>query len=110
MSSRSRSSSFTVGLLLGTAVGTVAGLLTAPRTGKETRALLKKSAQALPELAEDLSTTLQIHAHRLSDSALLSWKETLDRLQDAVDAGTEAAQAQRQRLQEFTPPKNQKQT
>ncbi|MDY7015939.1 MAG: YtxH domain-containing protein, partial [Cyanobacteriota bacterium] len=44
------------GMLVGTAIGTVVGLLFAPRSGRETRQLLKKSAEALPELAEDLST------------------------------------------------------
>lgn len=97
--SNSRTSRFAVGMLFGAAIGTVAGLLAAPRTGKETRALLRKSAEALPELAEDLRTTLQLQAHRLSDSAVVRWNETLVRLQDAIEAGTDAAQAQHQRLQ-----------
>lgn len=98
--SSSRSVLFATGMLLGTAVGTVAGLIAAPRTGKETRRLLKKTTEALPELAEDLSDSLQIQAHRLSGSALQRWDETLDHLKEAIIAGSAAAQAQRQRLQE----------
>ncbi|HAX75327.1 MAG TPA: gas vesicle protein, partial [Cyanobacteria bacterium UBA11372] len=62
--SENRSGSFIVGLLLGAAAGTITGILVAPRPGRETRKLLKKSADALPELAEDLSTSVQIQADR----------------------------------------------
>ncbi len=98
MSNR-RSGSFIGGLLLGAAAGTLAGWLSAPRTGRETRALLKKSADALPELAEDLSASLQFQADRLSVTALRQWGDTLDRLQEALNAGVEAANSQRQIIQ-----------
>ncbi len=97
MSNR-QSSGFLGGLLLGTAIGTVVGILTAPKSGRETRLLVKKSAEALPEIVEDLSTSLQMQADRLSITAFKQWDETLDRLRDAVRAGAEAADAQRQML------------
>jgi gas vesicle protein len=87
------------GFLVGAAIGTVAGLLYAPRTGRETRQLLKKSADALPELAEDLSTNLQVQAGRLSESAVQQWDDTLTRLREALGAGVEAANAQRRVIQ-----------
>lgn len=93
-----RSSSFLGGLLVGATLGTVAGLLAAPRSGRETRYLLKKSADALPELAEDLSTSLQIQADRLSESALRSWDGTLLRLREAIAAGLEASHQTHQQL------------
>ncbi len=96
--SENRSGSFIVGLLLGAAAGTITGILVAPRPGKETRKLLKKSADALPELAEDLSTSVQIQADRLSESALRNWDETLLRLKEAIAAGIEASQRERQIL------------
>ncbi|MDX2096162.1 MAG: YtxH domain-containing protein [Leptolyngbyaceae cyanobacterium bins.59] len=77
---------------MGTAVGAIAGLLLAPRTGRETRQILKKSADALPELAEDLSTSVQLQADRLSESALRNWDSTLVRLKEAISAGLEASQ------------------
>ncbi|NCJ08177.1 YtxH domain-containing protein [Synechococcales cyanobacterium C] len=98
--SNSRSGTFVVGVLVGSAVGTVTGLMLAPRPGRETRHLLKKSAEALPELAEDLSASLQLQADRFSESALKRWDDTLERLREAVTAGAEAAQAQRQLLQQ----------
>lgn len=98
--SNNRSGSFFGGLILGSAVGTVVGLLVAPRSGKETRQVLKKSAQALPELVEDLSNTVQMQADRLSESALRNWEDTLLRLKEAVAAGMEASQQERQVLSE----------
>ena len=84
--SKKSASSFISGLLLGGAIGTLTGLLMAPRTGRDTRQLLKKSADALPELAQDLSTSVQLQADRLSESALRNWDETLLRLKQAIAA------------------------
>ncbi len=90
--SKKSAGSFISGLLLGSAIGTLTGLLIAPRTGRDTRQLLKKSADALPELAEDLSTSVQLQADRLSESALRNWDITLARLREAIAAGVEASQ------------------
>lgn len=90
--SKKSAGSFIGGLLLGSAIGTLTGLLIAPRTGRDTRQLLKKSADALPELAEDLSTSVQLQADRLSESALRSWDGTLARLREAIAAGVDASQ------------------
>jgi gas vesicle protein len=89
--SKKSAGSFIGGLLLGSAIGTVTGLLIAPRTGRDTRQLLKKSANALPELAEDLSTSVQLQADRLSESALRNWDGTMARLREAIAAGIEAS-------------------
>ncbi|KAF3887801.1 MULTISPECIES: YtxH domain-containing protein [Nostocales] len=96
--SNNRSGLFIGGLMLGSAIGTLTGLLLAPRTGRETRQLLKKSASALPELAEDISTSVQMQADRLSASARTNWDETLDRLRDALAAGIDASQRESQVL------------
>lgn len=86
------------GMLIGAAIGTLSGLLVAPQTSRQTRRILKKSAQALPEIAEDVSSSVQIQADRLSASALKNWDETLDRLRDAIAAGIEATQQEREIL------------
>jgi len=102
--SKTSGGSFIGGMLLGTAIGTVAGLLIAPRTGRETRQMLKKSADALPELAEDVSTSVQIQADRLSESALRKWDQTLGRLQEAIAAGVDATKIERQQTLKHTKP------
>lgn len=100
--SNNRAGSFIGGLLLGSALGTITGLLVAPRTGRDTRRLLKKSADALPELAEDLSTSVQLQADRLSESALRNWDETLLRLKQALAAGIEASAREQEALKQIT--------
>ncbi|MCF4966830.1 MULTISPECIES: YtxH domain-containing protein [Nostocales] len=96
--SNNRSGVFIGGLMLGATIGALAGLLVAPRTGRETRKLLKKSADAIPELAEDLSTSVQIQADRLSANALRNWDETLERLRESIAAGLDASQRESQIL------------
>lgn len=96
--SNNRSGIFIGGLMLGAAIGTLAGLLVAPRTGRETRKLIKKSANAIPELAEDISTSVQIQADRLSNSTLENWDETVDRLREAIAVGIDATQRESQSL------------
>ena len=89
MSKPKQTGLFVGGLMLGSAVGTAIGLLIAPRPGRETRKVIKKSADALPELAEDLGTSIQLQADRLSASTLENWEETLVRLRQAIAAGVE---------------------
>lgn len=91
-----KTGSFITGVLLGGAIGTITGLLVAPRTGRETRQIIRKSADALPELAEDLSTTVQLQADRFSETALRNWDGTLERLREAIAAGIEASQLEQQ--------------
>lgn len=100
--SNNRSGVFIGGLMLGATIGALTGLLAAPRTGRETRKILKKSADALPELAEDLSTSVQIQADRLSTSAMKNWDETLDRLREAIASGIDATQRESQVLKRQT--------
>ena len=101
--SNNRSGEFIGGLMLGATIGALTGLLIAPRTGRETRQMLKKSANALPELAEDLSTSVQIQADRLSANALKNWDDTLERLREAIAAGIDASQRESQVLKRQNP-------
>ena len=98
--SNHRSGLFLGGMLVGTALGTVAGLLFAPRSGRDTRQLVKQSVETLPDLADELAASLQLQADRFSSSALSHWDETLDHLRDSIAAGRTAAQEQQQQLQQ----------
>lgn len=64
----------------------------------QARKLIKKSANAIPELAEDISTSVQIQADRLAHSTLQTWDQTVDRLQEAIAVGIEATQQENQNL------------
>ena len=99
MSKTNNTGIFIGGMLLGGALGTVIGLLVAPRSGKDTRKILKKSADALPQLAEDLSTSVQLQADRLSESAVRNWDDTLSRLKESIAAGVEASQLEAEQIQ-----------
>lgn len=87
MAENSSGGAFVGGAIVGAAIGAVAGLLVAPKTGRETRQVLKKSADAVPELVEDLATSLQLQTDRLSETALHNWAGTLERLKSAIAAG-----------------------
>lgn len=101
-----KSGAFMGGVVIGAAVGAVTGLLVAPRTGRETRQIIKKSADALPELVEDLSTSIQLQADRLSETALQNWEQTLNRLRDAIAAGQIATQKEYEALSRQNRPLN----
>lgn len=92
MSEKNSNGAFVAGLVLGGMVGAVAGLLAAPRSGKDTRTLLKKTAQALPQLTEDFTTTVQMRTDKLSQSSRRNWEGTLARLKEAIAAGIAASQ------------------
>jgi gas vesicle protein len=55
MSNSDSGSRFSIGLILGLAVGVALGFLFAPRTGKETRELVKDKAADVSETAKDLT-------------------------------------------------------
>lgn len=101
--SNSQSKSFAAGVLFGAAIGTVTGLLVAPRTGRETRKLIKKSAEAVPELTEDLSSSAQIQTKRLAAASAKRWVNIQTRWQEAIAVGIDAANQQRQALQTKQP-------
>ncbi|NMF84235.1 YtxH domain-containing protein [Nodosilinea sp. P-1105] len=96
--SEKQSGGFVGGMVVGAAMGTIAGLLMAPRPGRETRKILRKSADALPELVEDLSATVQLQADKLSETALTNWEHTLQRLRVAIAAGQAASRQEYEHL------------
>lgn len=95
--SNNRSGRFLSGIVFGAAAGAIAGLLMAPRPGHETRRILKKSAEALPELADDLLVVVQVQTDRLTENAIQRWDDTLVRLKEAIAAGVEAGMEASQR-------------
>ena len=87
---------FIGGIFLGAAIGTVTGLLVAPCRGRDTRKILSKTVTAVPQMAEDISSSVQFQADRLSAAAGDRWHDTLDRLATAISAGIVASQSVRE--------------
>ncbi len=104
--SNNRSGRLLSGILFGAAAGAIAGLLVAPRPGYETRRILKKSAEALPELADDLAVVVQVQTDRLTENAIQRWDDTLVRLKEAIAAGVEAGMEVSQRTPEADAPRS----
>jgi len=87
---------FVGGMLIGAAIGAVTGLLVAPCKGRDTRKILSKTVTAVPQMAEDISSSVQLQADRLSMAAGDRWHDTLDRLSTAISAGIVASQSVRE--------------
>jgi gas vesicle protein len=98
-------STFIGGMFVGAAIGAVAGLLVAPRKGRDTRKILNKTVSAVPQMAEDIASSVQLQADRLSVAAGDRWHDTLDRLATAISAGIVASQSVRE-LNTSTQPKS----
>jgi len=60
---------FALGALFGAAAGIVAGMLTAPKAGKETRADLKEKADELKARAEKAKARGKVKAAELREKA-----------------------------------------
>jgi len=80
------------GLVVGIALGAAGGLLLAPRNGRETRRVLQNSLDSLPNVTEDAVDSFQVEANRLVEQARRRLDQTLDRLQEAMEAGKKASQ------------------
>jgi gas vesicle protein len=87
---------FVGGIFIGAAIGAVTGLLVAPRKGRDTRKILNKTVSAVPQMAEDISSSIQLQADKLSAAAGDRWHDTLDRLATAISAGIVASQSVRE--------------
>jgi gas vesicle protein len=98
-------SKFIGGMVVGAAIGAVAGLLTAPRRGRDTRKILNKTVSAVPQIAEDIASSVQFQAEKLSAATGDRWHDTLDRLTTAISAGIAASQSVRE-LKAPTQPKS----
>jgi gas vesicle protein len=84
------------GIFIGVAIGAITGLLVAPRKGQDTRKILNKTVSAVPQMAEDISSSVQLQADKLSAAAGDRWHDTLDRLATAISAGIVASQSVRE--------------
>jgi gas vesicle protein len=97
--SRNNTGAFLGGLVIGGVAGLVAGMVLAPRSGRETRRVLRKTVAALPELTTDVSDSLHIQSQRWKGLIREQWQNTWERFQNALKAGVEAGRQEHQRYQ-----------
>ena len=71
---------FAIGAIIGTAAGLIAGLLTAPKSGKETRADIKQKAVDLKENAEQKADKIRKRTEEVAGDL----KDDFDELRDRV--------------------------
>jgi gas vesicle protein len=91
MSEEQNKSNFVLGFLIGSSVSLITTLILHPRSGANTRRVLRKTSQALPQIVQDFSSTLPIHTRHWSFVASKKWQKTLHRFQVALKAGLEAS-------------------
>ena len=71
---------FAVGAIIGTAAGLIAGLLTAPKSGRETRADIRQKAVDLKEDAAQKADQMRSRTKKAAGDI----KDDLDELKDRV--------------------------
>jgi len=71
---------FAIGAIIGTAAGLIAGLLTAPKSGKETRADIKQKAVDLKENAGQKADQIR----KRTEKAAGGLKDDFDELKERV--------------------------
>ena len=72
---------FGLGLLFGAAVGTVAGILTAPKSGKETRKELKEKAEEIGKVVKEKTSEFVEDAKVKTEAAVEEVKIEAGKLQ-----------------------------
>lgn len=87
----SRILEFFMGAVLGGFIGTVIGLLLAPRAGEETRAQLADSMDSLQDKVGKILEETRMNSEDLIKSTRTTLEEKIAVLMDAVEAGKRAA-------------------
>jgi gas vesicle protein len=89
-----------LGFIMGAAIGGGIALLTAPRSGKETRERIRESAEEFEEkVKETAAETEQRLRKTVADTKELLQRKQ-DQLRHALEAGKEAMAAEREKPQE----------
>ncbi len=81
--------SLITGVVIGSVMGVLGGLLWAPHQGKDTRKIIKKTMASIPDMAKVQTT--QISA-KLANDLTGKLQGAIDRLQVAIAAGIIASQ------------------
>ncbi len=83
-------SRFLAGFVVGGAIGAVAGILLAPKSGEETRKLLSDSAQDIARRADETAKQIQSKADDAVSDLQKKGEEIKERLQDLISKQKES--------------------
>ncbi len=83
-------SRFLAGFVVGGAIGAVAGILLAPKSGEETRKLLADSAQDVARRADETAKQIQSRADDAVSDLQKKGEEIKEKLQDLISKQKEA--------------------
>ncbi len=91
MSEKNNTVTFVGGVLVGSLVGFVTTLILSSGKGKETKEILAKTADALPQMAEDITTTFQLNSEHVATIAKSQWHQNLSKVKKAIAIGIKAS-------------------
>ncbi len=86
-------SKFALGALFGAAVGVIAGLLTAPKSGKETRAELKAHADEAKAKADKAIADAKVKAEKVVTEAKTKGQQVYNEVREQTDTHLEDAKS-----------------
>lgn len=89
-----------LGFVMGAAIGGGIALLTAPRSGKETRERIRESAEEFEDKVKETTADAEARLHKAVTDAKELLQKKQDQLRSAVEAGKEAMAAEREKHQE----------
>lgn len=76
---------FIAGFVVGGAIGAIAGILLAPKSGKETREILANSAQDMIKRADETAKQIQSKADDAVSELQKKGEEIKNKLQDLIN-------------------------
>lgn len=83
-------SRFLAGFIVGGAIGAVAGILLAPRSGEETRKMLKDTADDMARRADETAKQIKVKADDAVSDLQKKGDEIKEKLQDLIAKQKEA--------------------
>jgi gas vesicle protein len=81
---------FIAGFAIGGAIGAIAGILLAPKSGEETRKMLADSAQDLAKRADETAKQIQTKADDALSELQKKGEEIKSKIQDLVNKNKDA--------------------